>query len=787
MFKNYFVSAFRSFRRNLSFTFLNVAGLSLSVASCLAIFLIVRNELAYDSFSKKADRTYRVTLNALDFNSNISMAVVPKMRNDFPELENITQIYFQNEGLVKVGQNKYEEKNFALADSQFVKVFDFEWVSGNPATALSEPNSAVLTETIARKYFGDKPAMGQTFMIANEFTVKVTGLIKDPPANTSVPFQFLVSLSSVKFNEEMFRIFYAIPGGSYAYIVIPEHYSIHQLEKKIPAFISRNWGKEIAAEAHLPLQPLKDIHFDQRYINNIVTPVSKDTYYGIAAIGGFIMLMACINFINLSTAQSVKRSKEVGVRKVLGAGKPQLVQQFLGETTMLVLISVLLGLALTAFAMPVISRWLDIKIEIRQLADPVVIGLLAAMTILIILLAGLYPAFVQSAFNPVDSLKRKTSMSFRGINLRKGLVLVQFAISQILIVGTLVVAHQMRFFQDEDLGFNKEAVINFQIPDQSKKDILRQQLQTEPGLTDISLSSGAPVYFSNATSFSCVQRGITKDDVTEIKFVDEHYMDMFGLKMLAGEKVSRRHEKDSNNKIVINETMMHKLGIENPADAIGQYINLGGEDHSYIIGVVNDFQSESKHKKRRPCALLYRSGDFHMASVRIKPGAIRQTIQHIDKTWSALFPNNVFSYEFIDEHIASWYRQEAKVYTAFKLFSSLAIFIGCLGLYGLVAFAAVQRTKEVGIRKVLGASLFDITSLFAKEFIFLIFLAFLVAVPVGYYIMHNWLENFAYHINVGKGIFLIAVGISLAIAAITISLQAIKAALANPVTSLRTD
>ena len=787
MFKNYFTSAFRSMRRNLSFTFLNIAGLSLSVASCLAIFLIVRNELSYDSFSKKADRTYRVTLNAIDFNSNISMAIVPKMRNDFPELENITQIFFENESVVKVGQNKYEQKNIVLADSQFVKVFDFEWINGNPSTALSEPNTAVLTESIARKYFGDKPAMGQTFSIANEYTVKVTGLIKDPPANTSVPFQFLVSLSSVKFNEGMFRIFYAIPGGSYAYIVIPEHYSIHQLEKKIPAFITKNWGKDIADGAHLPMQPLKDIHFDQRYINNIVTPVSKDTYVGMAAIGGFIILMACINFINLSTAQSVKRSKEVGVRKVLGAGKPQLVQQFLGETSMLVIFSVVLGVVLTVIAMPEISKLLDIKIDLHQLIEPKVIGLVSAIAIGIILLAGLYPAFVQSAFNPVDSLKRKTSMSFRGINLRKGLVLVQFAISQILIVGTLVVAHQMKFFQDEDLGFNKEAVVSFQIPDQSKKDILKQQLQTEPGLTEISLSSGAPVYFNDATSFSCIQRGITKDDVTEVKFVDEHYMDMFGLKMLAGEKVSRKHEKDSTNKIVINETMMHKLGIQNPADAIGQYINLGGEDHSYIIGVVQDFQSESKHKLRRSCVLLYRRDNFFMVSVRIKPNAMHQTLTNIDKTWSALFPNNVFQYEFIDEHIASWYRQEEKVYTAFKLFSSLAIIIGCLGLYGLVAFAAVQRTKEVGIRKVLGATLFDITSLFAKEFIFLIFLAFLIAIPLGYYFMHNWLENFAYHISIGKGIFLIAVGISVAIAAITISFQAIKAALANPVISLRSE
>ncbi len=787
MLKNYFISAFRSIRRNLSFTFLNVFGLSLSILSCLIIFLIVRNELGYDNFGSKAKRTYRITLNALDFNANISMAIVPAMRNDFPELENITQVFYQNQGLVNIGQNKFIEKSYAFVDNQFPKIFNYQWISGNPATALSEPNSVVLTETTAQKYFGNKEAMGETFNIGNEFNVKVKGVIKDPPSNSSLPFNFLVSLNTRKFDNGIMTNFYAIMGASYAYLVIPENYSIHQLEKKIPAFITKNWGKDIASEAHLPLQPLREVHFDQRYINNIITPVSRDTYWGLAAIAGFIIIMACINFINLSTAQSVKRSKEVGVRKVMGASRPQLIQQFLGETTLMVLLSILLGLMLTILILPEVTRWLDIKIGMEQLGEPIVIGLLVSVTILIILLAGIYPAFVQSAFNPVESLKRKTNMSFRSINLRKGLVLLQFAISQILIVGTLVVANQMNFFQNQDLGFNKEAVVSFGIPDSSKKEILKQQLKSEPGITDISLSSGAPVYFSNATSFACPELGLMKDDVTEVKCVDENYTDMFGLKMLAGEKVSRKYEKDTTIKMVINETLMHKLGIQNPADAIGKKIKFGWGDPSYVIGVVQDFQSESKHKKRRACVLLYAPDNFYMTSVRIKPNALHQTIEHINKTWSSLFPKDVFEYEFIDEHIAKWYKQEAKVYTAFKLFSSLAILIGCLGLYGLVAFAAVQRTKEVGIRKVLGASLFDISALFAKEFIVLIALAFLVAVPVAYYFMHNWLENFAYHIGIGKGIFFIAVGISFVIAAFTISFQSIKAALANPVTSLRSE
>jgi ABC-type antimicrobial peptide transport system permease subunit len=500
----------------------------------------------------------------------------------------------------------------------------------------------------------------------------------------------------------------------------------------------------------------------------------------------FIIVMACINFINLSTAQSVKRSKEVGVRKVMGATKIQLLEQFLGETGLLVFISVLLGVVAAATFLPGISRWLDLKLDIRQLRETSVILLILAIAVIIILLAGLYPAFVQSSFKPVESLKRKTTMSFRGINLRKGLVLLQFAISQILIVGTLVVAHQMNFFQNEDLGFNKEAVISFSIPDDKKRDVLLQQLRNQSGIADISVSSGSPVAFSNAAGFSAPDLGITKDDVTEVKFVDDHYMDMFGLTLLAGEKITRKYQKDSIAKIVVNETMVGKLGLKTPQDAIGKQIRFWGSPAN-IIGVIKDFQSESKHKKRRPDILVYNPDNFYNASIRLQTGSINKTIASVSKLWSTLFPDHVFEYEFIDEHIASWYKQEAKVYTAFKLFSTLAIIIGCLGLYGLVAFAAVQRTKEVGIRKVLGASILDISTLFAKEFVILIGLAFLIAVPVAYYFMHGWLENFAYHVNIDSSTFIIAIAVSFVIAAITISFQAIKAALANPIVSLRTE
>ena len=381
------------------------------------------------------------------------------------------------------------------------------------------------------------------------------------------------------------------------------------------------------------------------------------------------------------------------------------------------------------------------------------------------------------------------SVSFKGLTLRKSLVVVQFAISQILIVGTMIVAYQMDFFQNRDLGFNKDAVISFGIPNTEKAEALRQQLTNNPGVKEFSFSSGAPVYNNSFTNFSSPELGITKDDVTEVKFIDEKYTDLFDLKMLAGQKVFKKNEKDTVPKIVINEVLMQKLGLQAPNNAIGKRIMLNGTDNAMIIGVVQDFQSESKHKRRRACVLMYASDPnaYYTASVKIHPAGMSKTIDLIDKSWSSIFPEELFNYEFLDDRIASFYKQEQKMYTAFKLFSIIAILIGCLGLYGLVAFAAVQRTKEVGIRKVLGASLVDIITLFSREFILLIVVAFIIAAPIAYYVMHSWLENFAYQINVGGWIFMVAIAVSFAIAALTIAYQAIKAAVANPVKSLRTE
>jgi putative ABC transport system permease protein len=787
MIKNLFVTALRNIRRHFSYALLNVFGLTLGIAACIIIFLVVRNELSFDKYHRTADRTYRVTLNGIDFNSSVSMAIAPAMRADFPELEQVSQVWYQREGLVKTGEQRYNEKGYCYADEHFAKVFDYQWLAGDRRTALSAPNTVVLTESMAHKYFGKGEAMGQVIKLDNQYDLKVTGIIKDLPPNTHLPFLFLVSFATVEKELHPADLpFFAIMGGS-TYIVTPEHYDIQQLQRRIPAFVERHWGADIAKDAKLPLQPLLEIHNDTRYMGGGATAtVSKESYWALGAVGLLIILIAAINFINLSTAQAIKRAKEVGVRKVLGAARFQLVRQFLGETAILVLLALILGTTVAALFLSKAGDWLEIKISAAALLEPPMILFTLSVTVALILIAGLYPAFVQSAFNPVTAFKNMKSPAARGFSLRKSLVVVQFVISQILIIGTLVVAYQMDFFRNQDLGFNKEAVVSFPLPDNTKREVIRQQLAANPGVRDISFSSGAPGYSTSFAPFSVPNNGVDKDDVTEVKFVDENYTRMFGIKVLAGEQVTVTPADDTLHRVLVNEALIHKLGIQNPQDAIG--LRFRGVGRMLTIkGVIQDFQSESKHKQRRPLIVRYNARNFYAVSVKLQPGNMIATVGSIDKMWSAMFPDDLFKYEFLDDRIASFYRQEQKLYTAFRLFAGIAILIGCLGLYGLIAFATVQRTKEVGIRKVLGAPLTSIVFLFTREFIALIIIAFVIAAPVAWYMMNSWLQDFAYHINIGAGIFLVAIAASFVIAGLTIAWQTIRAALANPVKALRSE
>lgn len=783
----FLLTAFRNFRRNLGYTFLNVFGLGLGIGACLLIFLVVRNELSYDNYHRQAGRIYRVTMNGLDFNPSVSFAVAPALRAAFPELEQASQSWWRRSGMVKVDDRRYNEKGFFYADQAFLNTFDFQWVAGDARSALAAPNAMVLTESMAKKYFGNDNPMGKVVRLENEFDLTVTGLIRDQPANTHLPFLFLVSFETLKHQiNPASSPFYNINGGT-TYIVLPERYNVERLRSQLPGFVKSHWGADIAKETKLLLQPLQEIHYDTRYSGGTASAtVAKETYWALGAIGLLIMVIAAINFINLSTAQASRRAKEVGVRKVLGALRIQLVRQFLGETALLVLLALVLGVVAAGLFLSKAETWLDIRIGAGALTEPVVMGFMAGLVVLLILLAGLYPAFVQSAYKPAAAFKYIRIPVVRGFSLRKSLVVVQFVISQMLIIGTLVVAWQMDFFRNSDLGFNKEAVVSFPLPDRQKRAVMQQQLAANPGVKAISFSSGAPGYSYHFAPFSAPDRGIVKDDVTELKFLDENYTDLFGMKILAGEGVVRLESEDTLRRVVVNEAMIHKLGIQDPQQAIGVRFK-GNGSMMTIKGVLQDFQSESKHKERRPLIIQYNPNRFYNVSVKLQAGSMIQTMKSIDKMWSAMFPEELFQYEFLDDRIASFYRKEEKLYIAFRLFAGIAILIGCLGLYGLITYAAIQRTKEVGIRKVLGASMPRIVFLFCKEFIWLILIAFCIAAPVAYYLMNNWLENFAYHIHIGAGVFLVAIASSFVIAGGTIAWQTVKAAVANPVKALRSE
>src|SRR5579863_2055132 len=645
MLSNYLLTAWRNIRRHFGYTLLNVSGLALGIASCLLIFLVVRYELSYDAFYSKADRIYRVNHHSIDYNPRTSPAVAPALRHDFPELE-VAQFFYDN-GMVKIGTDRYNEENYAYADEYVPRMFNYQWIAGNPQTALSAPNQIVLTERMAKKYFGSKDPMGHTINLDNQYDCKVTGVVKDLPGNTSLPFRFLVSFSTLSHTWiSQTHEYFSIPGGNYTFIALPDNYPVERVRARIKPFLAKNWGADIAKQATLILQPLREVHFDQRYLYIGLSPTtSKQTYYALAGIALFILITACINFINLATGQAVTRAREVGVRKVLGARRPQLIAQFLGETAIQVIAAIILGLGVAILMVPLLGGWLDIVITVRQLQQPVIFALLAALTIFIILVAGLYPAFVQSAFRPALTLKGKPVDRPGGLGLRRGLVILQFGISQLMIIGTILVGRQMDFFQNRDLGFNKDFVISFPSTDSAHAPVLEQQLRAMPGITAISFSSGSPANMAMATDFDDVARGIKGENVTEYKFVDERYIRMFELRMLAGDTIARVMGKDSIQQVVVTQTLIEALNIPDPQQAVGHVFGANGT-RCRIIGVVADFQSEGKQKKRRPCIMQYNDRGFWNVSVRLNPHAMKQTIAQIDKVWSGLNPNNVFQYEF---------------------------------------------------------------------------------------------------------------------------------------------
>jgi len=802
MIKNYFKTAFRNLARNKSFALINVAGLGIGIASCLLIFLVIQFEQGFDTFHKKKDRIYRVTtwfdrVGNPDYSSGITYPAPQALRMDFPQLEAVTALSGEEDEQISIAGNGGNIKKFSLekgvffADKELTNVLDISWLAGNPATALSEPRTVVLAQSEAERYFGSwEQAMGKTIIRNTRTHLKVTGIIKDMPAATDFPLKVLISL---KTSWQTSNTDWSNTASSFnCLVVLPEGMGQAAFDALLQGFYRKHRTDDnpnIRTSYHL--QPLSDIHFDNRFGNFNQRTFSKKLINALSLIGLFLLIVACVNFINLATAQAVNRSKEVGVRKVLGGSRKQLAAQFLGETFLITLCAVMVAVVITWLVLPLLGRLLDIPLSWKHDKLPAVGLFLLITTVGVTLLSGFYPAIILSGFHPIEALKsRMTSKSIGGLSLRRGLVILQFAIAQVLIIGTLVVVSQMKFFKNESMGFAKEAIVTTPLPSDSisrtKTDALRNVLLQQPGIKNISFSYAAPSSGDSWTSDFNFDRSPTPTPFEpSLKWADASYLATYGLQLVAGRNYI---ETDTVREFLVNESVVRKLGIKNVTDILGKEISFWkGELQGSVVGVVKDFHDNSLRDPISPVVLACRKGNYRIIGIKIDMGRAPAALATIEKTWNTFFPDYIYDYKFLDEQIAGFYKQENQLSKLYTLFAAIAIFISCLGLYGLVSFMAVQRTKEVGIRKVLGASIAHIMYLFSKEFTLLIGIAFIIAAPLAWYIMHRWLGNFAFQISLGIGFFVLAIIGSLLVAWITVGYKAFRSAIANPVKSLRTE
>ncbi|HEY9002599.1 MAG TPA: ABC transporter permease [Mucilaginibacter sp.] len=807
MLKNYFKIAWRNIVRHKAYSAINIAGLTVGIAACLLIFLVVRFELSFDTFQPGYKSTYRITTlvrrdGNITYNAGISAPAVTAFRLHFPQAKvtGVDLIYGSEVTVPGTTGNAVDDKKFIenagimFAEPQLFDVLSSQWLAGSPS-ALKDPNMVVLDKSTAAKYFGDwHTAMGKTVRMDNLVTLKVAGVVEDSRVNSDFRLKVLVSYITWKQHAKDYGYFdnwNSTSSNCQVYIRFPENVSQSSIDRQLRDFSDKQWdNNKHHNKKYAVAEPISDIHFNTHFGDGLGDHVtSMATLRTLSFIAVLIVVMASINFINLSTAQSVGRSKEVGIRKVLGSNRSQLIAQVMGETTIIVLISAGLALFVAEFTLPFLKHIASVPDSIGLL-DITTLLCLAVVVCVVIILSGIYPALIVSGFKPVLALKNKiNAASVGGISLRRVLVITQFSISQLLIIGTVIAIKQMNFVNDADLGFDKDAVLVIPCPTDSiglsRLNSFKQQVLALPGVKAASFTSDPPSSDNNSsTNFNFNRSG--KDPGFDVftKVGDADYFKTFGLRFIAG----KGYEKsDTLPAVVINATLMHKLGIKRPEDAVGKSFSFGDKKWVPIVGVVEDFKTNSMREEVKPTVIYPLKQYEGEIGVKIGTGKLSPTVASLQKLWESRYPEYAYAGFFLDESIAKFYKQENQLELVYKSFALIAIFISCLGLYGLVSFMVVQRTKEVGVRKVLGASVRSIVFLFSKEFLALIIISFVIAVPVGWYIMKDWLQNFVYRISISADVFILAIVASLLLAWFTVGYKAIRAALVNPVKSLRSE
>ena len=788
MFKNYLKIAFRNLQRHKAYSFLNITGLAIGMACSIFILLWVQNELSYDRFHKNADHLYRLTAGVEDFKAAVSPAgMAAGLQSEMPEIAAAVRVSKPATVLLETSDRKFEEKNVLYVDSNFLQVFSFGLLKGNRNTALQHANDILITENIAKKYFGDQNPIGRILRKDNQENVVVTGVLANAPSNSHLQFDIVAPMSAIAATN------YDIKNSTWGNF---NFYTYIQLQKGLVATntnllklsgqikkIYKTHNPDMKVEFHL--QPLTSIHLYSDL--QIDLPGKGNILYVniffIVAI--FILAVACINFMNLATARSARRAKEVGLRKVVGASRVQVMLQFLGESLLIAFISLLLAVSIVGLLLPAFNSLAQKTLSL-DLLNGKMLFTLALIALGTGLLAGSYPALFLSGFTPVTVLKGKLKPGAGNILFRNGLVISQFVVSIMLLSGTAVVYRQLNFIKDKNLGFDKSNLIYLNMSGDiwSKQEALKTELQQTPYTNNYSIVSDLP---TNLTTGTIDVQWEGKDPKSQIVIpsidIDEHFMDVFQTKMLAGRSFSSSFAGDTAN-YVVNEKAMAMMGM-NVDNAVGKSISFAGRKGT-IIGVVKDFNFKPLQYAIDPLVLrLNRYGGIVV--VRTKTGTTEATIHTLEKISHDLNPAYPLTYSFLDKDIDNLYKGEQQMGSIFNLFAILAVFISCLGLYGLSAFMAEQRTKEIGVRKVLGASVFNIVYLLSGSFTKLIAVAMVIAVPVSWLAIHRWLNGFAYRVDVGWIFFVVACVAALIIALLTVSYESIKAAIANPVKSLRSE
>lgn len=796
MLRTHLHAAWRTFVRHRTFSILNIVGLAISLSVFVIMALYIEDELSYDRFHSKASQIYRVvddkqTPDVLLHSAQTAAPVAPALLKEFPEVKHAVR-FIESESLIKYNDKIFEERKIFYSDEDVFEIFSWKLLAGDAASALKFPRSIVISSSSSKKYFGAENPVGKMLQVDGK-SFKVTGLMQDLPANSHIQFDFLVSMKTAEEKNSgydwMFTNWYS--SNFYTYILLPEEYAIDKLQSQMKAFDLRHRESDNNTKHNYQFEALSSIYLHSDRDNQIGKTGNMSSLYAFAVTAFFILIIACINFINLSTARSVLRAKEVAVKKVAGAARSQMAMQFFTESLLMCGIALFCAITVSYIILPWFNEFSGKQISL-DLFSGLHIGVMISVFLLISFLSGLYPAVVLSRFNPVQALKGKVNSSAWGILLRKGLVVFQFGISVVLIVCSIVVYNQMKYMRQKDLGFksSQTMVINFEGDSRVKERMsyIKNELLKIQGVKQITASSNIPGD-GNAGKWSMNFVTKTGDTIrTELPIYtgDYNFLSQYDIPVIAGRGFSEQFADDSITSMLINESAVKQLGFASARDAIGVTVGMYPND-AKVTGVIKDFHFESLQNKIQPLAMRLLNFRYRLFSVRLEASNLQHTLTSIEKRWNQLVPERPIEYSFLDDNFQRQYQSEIRFGQVFAVFTVLAVLIACLGLFGLALFSVQQRRKEVGVRKVLGANMVSIVATLSKDFVKLVSIAIIIACPLAYYFMKGWLVNFAYRVDISIWIYLLAGAIAIFIALITIGYQTMRAAVANPVKSLRSE